>query len=112
MSEPAGLRAYDLWKIFLRSRIDTKRCLHMIFGVNDKKKEESLKKVANSLPEFKRILSKYPIEKIEKAQALLRKKVLAEVTQMDKEDIQKLCKMSNFEAFYAFLRTFLEELQG
>jgi hypothetical protein len=57
-------------------------------------------------------LSKHPIEKIEKAQALLRGKILAEVSQMQKEDIQKLCKMNNFEAFYAFLRTFLEELQG
>jgi len=53
-------------------------------------------------------LNKYPIEKIEKAQALLRKKVYKEVSQMKKEEIKKLCKMGNFEAFYAFLRTFLE----
>ena len=58
------------------------------------------------------MLDKYPLEIIEKAQALLRKKVHAEVSEMTKKDVQKLCKMGNFEAFYAFLSTFLEELQG
>lgn len=84
----------------------------MIFGVAEKQKEESLKKVSSSLPEFKKILNKHPLEKIEKAQALLRNKVYAEVSKMPKEEVRKLCKMGNFEAFYAFLRTFLEELQG
>ena len=33
VNKPSGLRAYDLWKIFLADRVYTKKSLYMIFGV-------------------------------------------------------------------------------
>jgi hypothetical protein len=35
ISKPFGLRAYDLWKIFLNGKDYTKKCLYVIFGVNE-----------------------------------------------------------------------------
>ena len=55
---------------------------------------------------------KFPLCELERAQTLLRERVLMEILKMDKESIKHICKMSNFEDFYAYLQSFREELEG
>ena len=52
------------------------------------------------------------MEEIEQAQALLRERFCLEISNMSKESIHQMCKVTNFEDFYAYLESFLEELEG
>ena len=53
--------------------------------------------MANTNPELKKMLMKYPLDEIEQAQALLREKAYMEVKKMSKEEIHNQCKMSKFD---------------
>ena len=71
-----------------------------------------MKKIAASNSELRKIIEKYPMEEIEKAQALLRERFFFEISDMSKEHIHEISKVTNFEDFYTYLQSFLEELEG
>ena len=69
-----------------------------------------MKKTAESNTELAKIVQKYSISEVERAQSLLREKVRAELLNMSKEDVKQQCKMSKFDDFYRYLLSFMEEL--
>ena len=112
INKPSGLRAYELWKIFISDRVYTKKSLYMIFGVAQEQNEQYMRKIAASNSELRRIVEKYSIDQIERAQALLRERFFIEISNMSKDHIHQMCKVTNFDDFYTYLQSFLEQLEG
>jgi hypothetical protein len=38
--------------------------------------------------------------------------VLVEITKLERESVEKMCKMNNFDDFFIYLQSFKEELEG